>query len=115
MGNGRQHKRRPGMLGNEHRVSPESILFGAVILLTVISFLSLSLDENHQVFVIVAVAAIAILFVLGLILFNRRKRKQARKKFEDAKIDRMLSKPLATFGKEEDEATKLAKLYENDK
>jgi len=61
------------------------------------------------------------LFLLGLFIFNRWKRKQAQKKFENAKIDKMLSKPLATWGGEndgnnakEDEVTKLAKLYEND-
>ena len=103
------------MFGSKQGLSLESILFGIVVLLVVISFLSLSLSGNSQVFAIVAVVVSAILFLLGVVLFNRWKRKQALKKFEDAKIDRLLSKPLATLGEEEDEATKRAKLYESEK
>jgi len=116
----RKRKRKPGMMGIESGLSLERILIGVVVLLAAISFLSLTFGENNQIFVIIGVAVGVILLVMGFLLFNYWKRKQARKKFENAKIDKMLSKPLIPFGENygkeksenKDEATKLAEMYD---
>jgi len=115
MANKKRHKRKAGMTDSGVSFSLESIVIGVVVLLAVISFLTLSFGENNQVFIMIAVVVCVILFLIGVFLFNRWKQKQARKKFENAKIDRMLSKPLTTFGdgENEDEATRLAKLYQD--
>jgi len=104
-------RRKPGMMGFNSVFTFRNIVIGVVIILAVMSFLSLFLDS--YVFVIVATVVCVVLLLLVLFLINFWKQKQARKKFENAKIDRMLSKPLVTFGENEDEASKLAKLYED--
>jgi len=115
MANRKRHKRKPGMTDSGVSFSLENIVIGVVVLLATISFLTLSFGENNQVFIIVVAVVCVILFLIGVLLFNRWKKKQAREKFENAKIDKMLSKPLITFGDNdnEDEATKLAKLYQD--
>jgi len=88
-------------------------LFALVTVVAVIFFVSTFFTSEEGANRFIWMAFIVVLAgIAGGLLFMRFKRKQARKKFEDAKLDRMLRNLPAEFGPEEDEAAKLAKLYD---